>query len=267
VVDNASTDGSAPAARAACPRAAVICNAVNRGFAAACNQAIRETSAPMILLVNSDARLNAKAFDALAACLLENERCGAAGCRVVNDRGVVTNARNFLTPFNQALELLGIKLGGRLQRTHHLRLNQGDQDCGVDWLEGACLMLRRAAFDEVGGFDETFFMYSEDEDLCFRLRRRGWAVCFSAKAEVWHQGGASSALAANQMLVHFYAGQMRFLLKHRGGAAATLYRFVMTATLALKRWLGPRRDGGESSARLHALGRAAALIRVTNQSE
>src|SRR5690349_6054251 len=76
VVDNASTDGSAAAARAACPQAVVICNAENRGFAAACNQAIRETSAPLILLVNSDARLNAEAFDALAACLLADERCG-----------------------------------------------------------------------------------------------------------------------------------------------------------------------------------------------
>jgi GT2 family glycosyltransferase len=140
-------------------------------------------------------------------------------------------------------------------------------DCGVDWLEGACLMLRRVAFDEVGEFDEAFFMYSEDEDLCFRLRRRGWAVCFTARAEVWHQGGASSALAASEMLVHFYAGQMRFLLKHRGGAAAALYRFVMTAALALKRCVGPRRARSESSERLRALRRAAASVRTTNQSE
>ena len=110
VVDNASTDGSADAARAACPQATVIRNSENRGFAAACNQAIRETRAPMILLLNSDARLTGAAFDALMACLLENERCGAAGCRVVNDQGVTATARNFLTPFNQALELLGIAL-------------------------------------------------------------------------------------------------------------------------------------------------------------
>jgi GT2 family glycosyltransferase len=275
VVDNASSDGSAEAARAACPQAVVICNSENRGFAAACNQAIRQTRAPMILLLNSDARLTGAAFDALTVCLLENERRGAAGCRVINDQGVAATARNFLTPFNQALELLGIKLGGRLRRTHYLRFDRrgpdsdldSGLDCGVDWLEGSCLMLRRAAFDEVGGFDEAFFMYSEDEDLCFRLRQRGWTICFLALAEVWHQGGASSARKRSEMLVHFYAGQMRFLLKHKGRAAASLYRFIMTATLTLKRLHRRRREGGELSERLRALRRAAELMRTTNQSE
>ena len=271
VVDNASTDGSADAASAAFPQAVVIRNSENRGFAAACNQAIRETRAPMILLLNSDARLTGAAFDTLAACLRENERCGAAGCRVVNDQGVATNAMNFLTPFNQALELLGIKLGRRLRRTHQLQLDRRGKDsgldCGVDWLEGSCLLLRRTAFDEAGGFDEAFFMYSEDEDLCYRLRQRGWTICFSAVAEVWHQGGASSAPKQSEMLVHFYAGQMRFLLKHRGRTAAVLYRFVMMATLMLKRLRRSRREKGELSERLRALRRAAAFVRTTNQSE
>ncbi|MFL6216567.1 MAG: glycosyltransferase family 2 protein [Blastocatellia bacterium] len=267
VVDNASTDGSADAALAACPQVTVIRNAENRGFAAACNQAIRQTHAPMILLLNSDARLNAEAFDALTSCLLEHERCAAAGCRVVNDQGVAYSARNFLTPFNQALELLSVKLGRRWRRTHHLQLDRRGVDCSVDWLEGACLMLRRKAMDEAGVFDEAFFMYSEDEDLCFRLRQRGWTVCFSAQAEVWHRGGASSAHNAGEMLVHFYASQMRFLLKHRGRASAALYRFVMRVTLALKLCLRPRRAGGEMSERLRALRQAAALVRATHQSE
>ena len=268
VVDNASTDGSAEAARAACPHAAIIRNPENRGFAAACNQAIRQTSAPLVLLLNSDARLNVEAFDALTACLLENERCGAAGCRVVNEQGVATSARNFLTPLNHALESLGIQLGGRrLRRTHRLRLNPRGMDCDVDWLEGACLMLRRAAFNEAGGFDEAFFMYSEDEDLCFRLRQRGWTVCFSARAQVWHQGGASSALKADKMFGHFYAGQMRFLVKHRGRAAAALYRLMMAAALRLKRLRRAGRDGGELSERLRALRQAAPSVRATNQSE
>src|SRR5438128_3346862 len=156
IVDNASSDGSADAALAACPQANVIRNSENRGFAAACNQAIRQTHAPMILLLNSDARLSAEAFDALTRCLLENERCGAAGCRVVNDHGVAASARNFLTPLNQALELLGVTLNERQQRTRRMQLDRRGLDCDVDWLEGACLMLRRAAFDEVGEFDEAF---------------------------------------------------------------------------------------------------------------
>ena len=263
VVDNASTDGSAEAARAAHPQAVVISNADNRGFAAACNQAIRQTRAPTILLLNSDARLTAQAFDALAACLRQNERCGAAGCRVVNDEGVAVNARNFLTPFNQALELVGVKLGKRLRRTRQPQPDRRGVDCDVDWIDGACLMLRRAAFDEAGGFDERFFMYSEDEDLCFRLRQRGWTVCLTADAEVWHQGGASSALKPREMLVHFYAGQMRFLDKHRGRTSAALYRLMMTLALWLKRLLRPRGRREELSERLRALRRAAASIRAS----
>jgi N-acetylglucosaminyl-diphospho-decaprenol L-rhamnosyltransferase len=262
VVDNASMDSSAAAARAAFPQAVIISNLENRGFAAACNQAIGSTRAPLLLLLNSDARLTARAFDTLVDCLQVNERCGAAGCRVVDGRGVAVNARNFLTPFNQALEPVGRRTGGRrLRRTHDVRLDERGMDCGVDWLTGACLMLRRAALDDAGLFDERFFMYSEDEDLCFRLRRRGWLVCFSGNAEVWHQGGASSALKPREMLAHFYAGQMRFLGKHSGGLSVALYRFVMTATLTLKRLWRRRGSGDELSERLRALRRAALLIK------
>jgi GT2 family glycosyltransferase len=263
VIDNASTDDSAASARAAFPQATIISNPENRGFAAACNQAIRSTCAPLILLLNSDAQLTAQAFDALIACLQVSERSGAAGCRVVNDQGAAVNARNFLTPFNQALELSGSRLAWRgLRRTHRLRLDERGMDCGVDWLDGACLLLRRAALDDAGPFDERFFMYSEDEDLCFRFRQRGWTVCFTANAEIWHQGGASSALKPRDMLMHFYAGQMRFLGKHRGRRAVVLYRLVMTATLTLKRLWRPQGRRDELTERLTALRRAASLIKA-----
>lgn len=239
IVDNASEDGSYEAAFAAYPRARLIQNSTNLGFGAACNQGIRATSSKFILLLNSDARLTAQAFQALCDCLEQNERCGAAGCRLIDAAGAeVVNTRNFLTPLNQAFELAGIKLGlGRLRRTRRPTLDRNLVDCSVDWIDGACLMLRRAALDETGIFDQRFFMYSEDEDLCFRLRKRDWLVCFCGAGTAVHRGAASSQLHKIEMLRHFYLSQMLFLSKHRSQRSTFFYAVLMKAVLVLKHWL------------------------------
>ena len=239
VVDNASTDGSFEAAREHFPQALMIRNVSNVGFGAACNQAIKATTAPFILLLNSDARLTPESFSALYDVVRSNTACGAAGCRMVNAQGEATvNARNFLTPLNQAIELLGLAKRFRsrwLSRTHHLRLDRNKTDCGVDWIDGACLILRRAALDEIGLFDERFFMYSEDEDLCMRLKSRGWQVCFSARGTAIHHGGRSSAEDRLEMLCRFYSSQMLFLSIRRGRASVALYKIAMKTALTIKR--------------------------------
>jgi GT2 family glycosyltransferase len=243
IVDNASEDGSSEAVREAYPHAVAIRNATNLGFGAACNQGIRATSANLILLLNSDARLTAQAFQTLCDCLEKDQRRGAAGCRLIDAAGAeVINTRNFLTPLNQAVELAGINLGLRsLRRTRRPSLERNVVDCSVDWIDAACLMLRRAALDEVGLFDERFFMYSEDEDLCFRLRKRGWLVCFCGAGTAVHHGAASSRLNRIAMLRHFYRSQMLFLSKHRSKRSTFLYAVLLKVVLLLKRWL--LRDG------------------------
>ncbi|HXG67631.1 MAG TPA: glycosyltransferase family 2 protein [Blastocatellia bacterium] len=259
VVDNHSTDGSAAAARRAFPQVTVIENAENLGFGAACNQAIRVTRSPLILLLNSDARLTPEALAALTECMRMNHRCGAAGCRMLDDAGRETvNTRNFLTPFNQVMEWAGITAGfgpRRLRRTRRPQLGKNLIDCSVDWIDGACLLLRRAALDEVGLFDEQFFMYSEDEDLCLRLRKGGWAVCYTAAGTALHRGGASSARARREMLRWFYYSQMLFLLKHRSRRAVFLYQAAMKTMLLLKQLTRPTRRA-EISERLAALAQA-----------
>jgi len=237
VVDNASEDGSYEAVRDAYPRATAIRNPANLGFGAACNQGIRATSSPLVLLLNSDARLTPQAFGAMCDCLEQNARCGAAGCRLIDSVGSeVINTRNFLTPLNQALELAGIKLlRGRLQRTRRPKPDR--HDCTVDWIDGACLMLRRAALEGAGLFDERFFMYSEDEDLCFRLRKLGWLVCFCGEGTAVHHGAASTRLKKAEMLRSFYVSQMLFLSKHRRPPSAFLYSVLMKTVLGLKHWL------------------------------
>jgi len=239
VVDNGSRDGSFEAAREFYPHALAIRNSTNLGFGAACNQAINETSAPFILLLNSDARLTPSAFHALRDCIGLNDGCGAASCRLVNPQGEpMVNARNFLTPLNQAFELVGVGKGFQsryFSRTHRLRFDASMTDCSIDWVDGACLILRRAAIDEVGFFDERFFMYSEDEDLCLRLKSRGWSVCITARGAAIHLGGASSKQNKFEMLRQFYASQLLFLSINRGPASVSIYKIAMKAALILKR--------------------------------
>lgn len=236
VVDNASADGSFEAVRERYPQATAISNESNLGFGAACNQGICATTAPFILLLNSDAQLTTEAFQVLNGCMLKNDRCGAAGCRLTDAAGSeVINTRNFLTAFNQALESAGIRLRSRsLSRTRRPRLGDDLIDSSVDWIDGACLILRRAALEEVGLFDERFFMYSEDEDLCFRLRKPGWLVCFCANGTAVHNGAASSELNRAVMLRQFYVSQMLFLSKHRSRFSSLLYAATMKTLLLLK---------------------------------
>ena len=254
VVDNSSEDGSYEAVREAYPHATAIRNSTNLGFGAACNQGFKATGAPFILLLNSDARLTAQAFNVLCDCLEQNESCGAAGCKLIDAAGAeVINTGNFLTPLNQAFELTGIEVGlGSLQRTRRPNLDRNLADCSVDWIDGACLMLRRAALDEAGLFDEQFFMYSEDEDLCFRLRKRGWLVCFCGAGTAVHHGAASSRLNRIDMLRHFYLSQMLFLSKHRSHQSAFLYAVLMKTVLVLKQLLlhdGSRREAAREHLR------------------
>ncbi len=241
VVDNASADGSVWAVKGSFPRARVLANRTNAGFGAACNQGIEITTAPLILLLNSDAQITPEALRALLECMKSVDRCGAAGCRIVDEQGnAAVSARRFLTPFNQALETLGVTKvlpAAALRRTHALRLDARLRDCSPDWIDGACLLLKRAALDEIGRFDERFFMYSEDEDLCFRLRQAGWRICYCGAGAALHQGGASAALHGPDMVVQFYISQMLFLTKHRGQGAAWSFARFMSSTLAVKRLL------------------------------
>jgi N-acetylglucosaminyl-diphospho-decaprenol L-rhamnosyltransferase len=237
IVDNASEDRSYEAVSKAYPGVTMIRNATNLGFGAASNQGIKATKAKFILLLNSDARLTDQAYESLCDCLEQDPQRGAAGCRLVDTAGVeVINTRNFLTPLNQALELAGVRIGnGRLMRTRRPHLDRNSVDCSVDWIDAACLMLRRKALPEDGPFDERFFMYSEDEDLCFRLRKRGWLVCFCGAATAVHKGAGSSRLNKNEMLRHFYMSQMLFLSKHRSKRSRFVYTALMKTVLFLKR--------------------------------
>ena len=231
LVDNASVDGSVVAARHEFPAIRIIENHQNLGFAAACNQAIRSVDSDFFLLLNSDAVLTEGAVSGLLQSMTANPRAGAAGCLIVDAAGSpCVTAMKFLTPWNQALELLGIKIPGLRRKLSPVCMEPGDYF--VDWIEGSCLMLRRLALDEIGLLDEQFFMYSEDEDICWRLRRAGWQLCYTTKATVSHIGGASASADRPANLERFYSSQIQLLRKHRGKSQSRL--FVILTGIALR---------------------------------
>ena len=224
VVDNASGDGTVEAVSREHPEALVVENAENLGFAAACNRGVARASGRYVLLLNPDAEIAPGTLGRLAGHLDANPDVAVAGCRLVAPDGSAQfSCGRFLTPWNQFAETLKL---GPPRRSYAAAEVAGDA-ADVDWVVGACLAVRRSAFDEIGGLDERFFMYSEDEDLCFRLRTKGWRVHYLPGVEVRHVGGGSVAHAIERMRSETRASQAAFVRKHRGRSAELAFRALM----------------------------------------
>jgi hypothetical protein len=230
LVDNGSADGTVETVRREHPAVAVIASERNLGFAAGCNLGTARARGRHVLLLNPDAVVAPGTLAALVGFLDAAPRAGAAGCRLVSPSGEAQfSCGRFLTPFNQFAETLGL---ARLVRAAALRRSYTDRELDadaveVDWVVGACLAVRRAALDEVGGLDERFFMYSEDEDLCYRLRAADWSVYLLPRVAVTHVGGGSAAQAFDRMRAAARASQTAFIRKHHGAAYAALFRALM----------------------------------------
>jgi len=247
VVDNDSGDGTVDAIRRQFPETVVVENASNVGFAAGCNVGIARASARHVLFLNPDAEAESGAIAALVRFLDATPKAGAAGGWLVDSTGRPQfSAGRFLTAFNQFAEVAGLsKLGGprSLRRSYDVEELRGEA-VAVDWLSGACLAVRRAALDEVGLFDERFFMYGEDEDLCYRLRGQGWGVFLVPRARVVHEGGQSARQALDRMRAEMRASQTAFLRKHRGALSAGTFRLLMRIASLKPRRAPDRVDWG-----------------------
>jgi hypothetical protein len=242
VVDNGSTDGSLAGIDALDLPLVVIRNGANRGFGPACNQGAREGCADYVLLLNPDTRLEpgslAVPIDHLER--RENARVGAVGIRLVDDRGATSCSA---ARFPSATTYLWIATGlDRVLRRARLGYRMSEWDHGetrdVDHVMGAFYLVRRAAFDAVGGFDEDFFVYFEDLDLSRRIADAGWGVRFLADAAAWHKGGGTTSAVRARRLGYFVRGKLRYARKHHGPAAFALAAAATFALEPLTRLLG-----------------------------
>src|ERR671918_1134696 len=231
VVDNASSDGSAERASPAGVR--LIRNPDNRGFARAANQGIAATEAPMILLLNPDAEVVGGSLEALVKVARERPQAGAVGALVRNPDGSIQPSARRVPRLGEALghAFLGPIWGGnRWTRSYTMAGWDRSSEREVEWVSGSAMLLRREALDEVGTFDEGYFMYVEDVDLCTRLRRAGWQVLFSPEVEVVHEIGVSARGQSRRMAFAHSASIYRYFEKHRaGGAGAFLKPLVRPA--------------------------------------
>lgn len=233
VVDNASTDQSVSMIREIFPGVNLIVNDKNVGFAGANNQAILRCSGEYVLLLNPDTEICSNAFDELVGNMEIHPDAGGAGAKILNPDGTLqvscypapTLSREFWRLF-------------QLDRLRHYGMYDmsswdPDRDREVDVIQGACLILRARALEEVGPLDVDYFMYTEEVDLCFRLRKAHWKLIWVPAARVIHYGGQATQQVATQMFLELYRSKILYFTKHHGRLAANLYKaIVFAATLA-----------------------------------
>lgn len=193
VVDNASTDGSPAMVAGEFPDVTLIALDRNLGFGGANNVALRRCRGAYVLLLNPDAVIAADGLELLVEALTTRPRVGVIGPRILNPDGTLqSSGYHFPT-------LLGeIRLSKRVDAAMaavlgpSVPLPRPDQVTAVDWCDGACMLIRRAAIDQLGGFDEQYFLYTEELDWCFNARKAGWDIAVEPRAVVWHHRGQSS---------------------------------------------------------------------------
>lgn len=209
VFDNNSTDGSAEMVRREFPRASVIASTDNLGYGAAANRAFSRHAAArdadVLIVSNSDIIFSPGSIAAMVDDLRRHPEAGLNGPRLLNTDGSL-QASCFPLPggvqwlFDNDAACALLRFVPFLRR-RLLRLWKHDGEREVAWVKGALLGIRRSAYEQVGGFDESFFMYYEETDLCLRLAKHGWRIRFTPAAEVIHVGGTSTAKVRSAMAV------------------------------------------------------------------
>ncbi|WP_431284852.1 glycosyltransferase family 2 protein [Humitalea sp. 24SJ18S-53] len=237
VVDNASADGTAAALAQAFPDVRVIANTANTGFAAANNQALALARGRYALLLNPDAfPTAADSLASLVACLDADQRLAAAGCRLVHEDGRHQVGDAGWRPgfWSLSLHALGLTqvLPRRLRGVFLVRPDAlGPGPVGVDWICGACMLVRMDAVRQVGGLDAGFFMYAEDVEWGCRLRAAGLGVAYLPRSRVLHlQGGTQGGVASTRWLDNLV--RLHCVLNGRG--SLPLLRPVLATGFALR---------------------------------
>lgn len=249
VLDNASEDGSADTVRERFPDVRVIAQSHRAGFGANHNTVIRATTGRYVYVLNEDTTAGDWGFEALTAYLDDHPRVAALGPRLVYPDGrLQDSAWRFPTPLVSMRALLTL---GRLGVTQ----SRGDAPRVVDWVMGAAVVLRREALDEVGLFDESFFLYSEEVDLQARLHRAGWEVHYFPRVSVVHHESQFSADIPERRINEMWRSRHRYWQKHHSGAGARIAALSTGAQYAVRAALSSvaRRDAGTGARmRLHA---------------
>lgn len=213
VVDNASKEDDLEALEAPDSRIRLIRNHENRGYGRACNQGTAATSAPLLCFLNPDTIPGERSLQKMAERISWTQGVGAVGPAMFNPDGT-------LYPSCRVVPSLGIALGHAVfglvwpanpfTRTYYLADWDHKSDREVDWISGAAMVVRREAYMQAGGFDEGYFMYAEDVDLCDRLRKAGWKILYQPDARMSHHSAGSTQRAPFRMIRHHHFSLIRY---------------------------------------------------------
>src|SRR5215831_2524988 len=219
VVANDSRDGSVEMLAQRYPSVRLITNAENVGYSRAVNQGISATRTPFLLVMNPDCRLEPGTARALTEYLTSHPKTGIVGPQLRgSDGSVELSGRSFPSPstflFNRYSLLTRLFPNNPWSRRYLLSDWDRTTEREVDWLSGSCLMVRREAIDQVGGMDESFFMFNEDVDWCRRMKLAGWAVAFLPSAVAVHEIGASKRRVSARVIWSRHLGMIHYFRKH-----------------------------------------------------
>jgi len=238
VVDNASTDGSAQMVKRSFPKAKLIANSTNRGFAAGNNQGIAIAKGRYVLLLNSDTIILDKAVAKTVAFADDNPEAAVVGCKILNsDRTLQQSCFMFPSLLNLLLAATYLyKLLPRSRFFGRERMSWWDRNDvrEVDVVTGCFMLIRREAIEQVGPMDERFFMYGEETDFCYRFKKAGWKVMFTPAAEIIHLGGQSSKNVREDMLIQLRLSILEFMRKHYGWFNHKVASLLMALLLAVR---------------------------------
>jgi len=265
VVDNASADGSAEAVEALLDdRITVIKNTENQGFARANNQAIKIARGRYLLLLNSDALLQAESVEPLARFLDDHPHAAAVGPKILNVDGTLQNKGFCFPSLSGALLVLsGLEKfvsPAALNRVFPRLCWDENQTLEVDFLHGCCMLIRREAIEATGGFAEDYFMYFEEQDWCYRVRKLGFQIWYHSAARVTHYGSASPLENRSDV---FNRSMLIFYRKNIGiarGLVITALQ-IFTACISLFRAAVAPRDEKDLDAMLSYLSQRVGLFR------
>ena len=243
VADNASTDGSVAMLRDRFPQVDVVESTENLGFACASNLCWRRAQSPLVLFLNSDTVVPKGALARMVALMSEqrNANVGALGPLLKNADGSIQmsfgSMLSLFAELRQKILNAGYGNGRGPLRGYVENLHASERT--VEWVSGACLLTRRELLERIGGFDEEFFLYSEDVDLCVRIRAHGASVLFTPEVEITHHRGRSAEKDRDKVFVESQRSRLHFYAKHYGQPRLGLLKLYLTTKLGVAYLLRP----------------------------
>ena len=241
VIDNNSGDGSQHMVKTGFPTVTLIENKHNVGFASANNQGIAVSKGRYILLLNSDAFVGQNTLDAMVAFMDDHPEAGMSACKLLYEDGSLQRScyafPSLATEFYIAVQL--DKLFPKSHEFGKFAMSYWDFNDvrAVDAVMGAFMLVRREVIEQVGGMDESYFMYSEEIDWCYRIKQQGWEILFNPDVQTVHLWGGSSQRVRTEMLIQLYRSKVAFFRKNYGALQANLLKLVIGFGCVLR--IGP----------------------------